>query len=466
MSKSIELPNCTYPREPVTNIPPSAPTPKHYLYLSNLDDQKFLRFSIKYVYIFKKSVNLNNLKSSLSRVLVDYYPLAGRLRRCSSNLDDDDGDDEKKLEVDCNGKGGLFVEAFMDITADELVEHSKFPNKSWRKFLYKVESQSFLDVPPLVVQVTILSCGGMILCTAINHALCDGIGTSQFLHAWAHLTTSPKTNLTISPFHSRHVLHPRQPATVNLHNHAYTRSQPNPQINLHKSIQSQPLIPTSFTFNSTHILSLKKQCTPSLKCTTFEVIAAHTWRSWIRSLNLMLPLPSTLNVKLLFSVNFRSVMNLPKGYYGNGFLLACAESKIEDLLDNNNLHYVVKLVQQAKSTVNDEEYIRSTVDLLEDKTVKTDVSTSLVISQWSKLGLEDVDFGEGKALHMGPLTSDVYCLFLPVVGDGVDGVRVVVSVPESMVESFEYQMTGSWEKKRENGDKVKNGFHANEILFL
>ncbi|CAK8569031.1 unnamed protein product [Lathyrus sativus] len=461
MSKSIELPNCTYPCEPVTDIPPSAPTPKHSLYLSNLDDQNFLRFSIKYLYIFKKSVNLNNLKSSLSRVLVDYYPLAGRLRRCSSNLDDDI-DDDKKLEVDCNGKGAFFVEAFMDITADELVERSKFPNKSWRKFLYKVEAHSFLDVPPLIVQLTSLSCGGMILCTAINHGLCDGIGTSQFLHAWAHLTTSPQTNLTILPFHSRHVLHPRQPPTVNLHNPAYTRSQPHPQINLHKSIQSQPLIPTSFTFNSNHILYLKKQCTPSLKCTTFEVIAAHTWRSWIRSLNLPLPLPSTLNMKLLFSVNFRSVMNLPKGYYGNGFLLACAESKIEDLVgnnNNNNLHHVVKLVQKAKSTVNDEEYIRSTIDLLEDKTVKTDVSTSLVISQWSKLGLEDVDFGEGKALHMGPLTSDVYCLFLPVISGGGDGVRVVVSVPESMVKSFEFQMSGSWEKKMENnGNEVMTGF--------
>lgn len=160
-------------------------------------------------------------------------------------------------------------------------------------------------------------------------------------------------------------------------------------------------------------------------------------------------------------------MNLPKGYYGNGFLLACAESKIEDLVgNNNNLHYVVKLVQKAKSTVNDEEYIRSTVDLLEDKMVKTDVSTSLVISQWSKLGLEDVDFGEGKPLHMGPLTSDVYCLFLPVIGGGGDGVRVAVSVPESMVESFEYQMSESWEEKMKNGDKIMNGFHANEISLL
>lgn len=452
MSKSMELPDCIYPCQPITSIPPSVPTPKHSLYLSNLDDQKFLRFSIKYLYIFKKSVNLDHLKCSLSRVLVDYYPLAGRLRSCSSNLDD-----EKKLEVDCNGEGALFVEAFMSITAEELLEPSKLPNKSWRKFTYKVESQSFLDVPPLIVQLTSLRCGGMILCTAINHCLCDGIGTSQFLHAWAQLTKNPQTNLTIPPFHWRHVLKPRYPPTVNLLNPGYTRTQPTPQVNLLKLIQSQPLVPTSFIFNPSHVLYLKKQCVPSLKCTTFEVVAAHTWHSWIRSMNLSLP--STLIVKLLFSINIRTTMNLPKGYYGNGFLLGCAESTIKDLVENN-LHHGVKLVQEAKSTVNDEEYIRSTVDLLEDKTVKTDVSTSLVISQWSKLGLEEVDFGEGKALHMGPLTSDVYCLFLPVIGGDVNAVRVVVSVPESMVENFQYYMKESWEKKIEkNGDHAKYGYH-------
>ena len=141
----MELPDCFYPRAPIT-ITPCAPTPKHSLYLSNLDDQKFLRFSIKYMYLFKKSVSLDTLKSSLSRVLVDYYPLAGRLRRTST-------EDDHKLEVDCNGEGAVFAEAFMDATVEELLEPSKVPNKSWRKLLYRVEAQSFLDVPPLVVQV-------------------------------------------------------------------------------------------------------------------------------------------------------------------------------------------------------------------------------------------------------------------------------------------------------------------------
>lgn len=125
-------------------------------------------------------------------------------------------------------------------------------------------------------------------------------------------------------------------------------------------------------------------------------------------------------------------------------MLACAETTVKELV-NANLHSGVKLVQRAKSSVTDE-YVRSVVNLLEDKTVKTDLSVSLVISQWSKLGLEDLDFGEGKPLHMGPITGDIYCLFLPVIGD-FNAVRVLLSMPESVVDKFEYYMNAftGWE---------------------
>lgn len=144
MLKSGELPDCLYYNKPI-KIPPSAPTPTHSLYLSNLDDQKFLRFSIKYFFLFTKSLCPDALKRSLSRVLVDYYPLAGRLK--SNNNNDD------KLHVDCNGEGALFVQAFMPISAQELLQFSNTPNSSWKKLLYKVQASTFLDVPPLIVQV-------------------------------------------------------------------------------------------------------------------------------------------------------------------------------------------------------------------------------------------------------------------------------------------------------------------------
>lgn len=370
---------------------------------------------------------------------MEYYPLAGRLRKTKES-------DDHKLEVDCNGEGAVFAEAGMDLSADEFLEMARKPNKSFRKLLYRVEASGFLDVPPLIVQVTYLRGEGMILCIAINHCLCDGIGSSQFLHAWAHCTTqSDLTNLPIIPYHYRHVLKPGNPQTVTFSHPVFTKITHDP-LNLNKHLQSLPLVASSMSFSPSQILHLKKQCVPSVKCTTFEVLASHTWRCWVKSLDL----PCFISVKLLFSVNVRKKMmnDMPEGYYGNGFVLACAEAKVNDLIVPN-LHDGVKLVQHAKSAINDE-YVKSVVDRLEDKSVVTDLSASLVISQWSRLGLEDVDFGRGKPIHMGPVVSDIYCLFLPVIGDS-NAVTVLVSVPESMIDKFEYYMTETFEMV-ENGD--------------
>ena len=154
MLQSPELPDCIYTcqDEAATLVCPSSPTPKHSLYLSNLDDQKFLRFSIKYLYLFQKPISCEALKCSLSRALVHYYPLAGRLRKTRDDIDEHD----QKLEVDCNAKGAVFAEAFMDITALEFLELSRKPNRSWRKLLFRVEALTFLDIPPLIIQVIII----------------------------------------------------------------------------------------------------------------------------------------------------------------------------------------------------------------------------------------------------------------------------------------------------------------------
>ncbi|KAL3640909.1 hypothetical protein CASFOL_015877 [Castilleja foliolosa] len=462
MFKSHELPECIYePNQPIL-IRPKSSTPKNIMYLSNLDDQKFLRFSIKYLYVFRKAVNIETLKESLSRVLVEYYPFAGRLRKCVEN---DDG----KLEIDCNGEGAVFAAAKMDLSADEFIEFfAAKPNRSLRKFMYIVEAPDFLDIPPLVIQVTNLSCGGIILCTVINHCFSDGIGTSQFLHAWAHTCQSihspNPTNLpyTLPPFHDRHVLTPRTPPQITFPHPEFTNSTPsNSQTtpNIFKYLQSQPLIPASITFSPSQIRHLKNQCVPSLKCTTFEALASHTWRCWVKSLGLPLSIP----VKLLFSVSVRTKMSIPQGYYGNAFVMGCAEAEAKELI-TPNLRDGVKLVQHAKSTITND-YVHSMIDLLEDKSMRMDLSTTLVISQWAKLGLEDLDFGEGKPIHMGPLYSDIYCLFLPVVGE-FEAVKVLVSMPESVVDKFEYYMTKEFCGVVENGDAKNHVYEVDHLKMV
>ncbi|XP_042407015.1 alcohol acyltransferase 9-like [Zingiber officinale] len=422
-SSAVEIPDCYRPRDPIL-VRPRHDTPHHTLYLSNLDDQHFLRFTIKYLYAFRREVPTDTLVASLAEVLVHYYPLAGRLRPASGNGD--------KFELDCNGEGALLAEAFADgLTADKFIAGSSTPNKSWRKLLCRVDSQSFIGVPPLVVQVTRLSCGGMILCAAINHCLCDGIGSSQFLRAWALLTVNPDSALPVAPFHDRRILEPRRPPRIAFPHPEFTAPEAPPVPS--QFLFSEPLLPVSLTFTSAHILRLKRRSAPSLKCTSFEVLAVHIWRAWVKSLH---PPPSSqIPIKLLFSADARRrlIPELPDGYYGNGFVLACAETTARDLLASSAC-YGVELVQEAKARVSNE-YVRSMVDLLEERRAKPDLASSLVISPWTKLGLEDVDFGEGRPLHVGPVTSEIYCLFLPVIGD-LHAFTVLLSMPHGLADRF------------------------------
>eukprot|EP01018_Ginkgo_biloba_P033098 Gb_38071 [translate_table: standard] len=170
------LSDLTIQAEEPTLVPAFHPTLMHVLDLSNLDDQLFLRFTIKYVFVSRFSHGLDNMhaiRSALSRVLVFYYPFTGMLRK-STQIDG-------KLEVICNGEGALFVKAnCMDLTVDELDSRFQKPCKSWKKLLYKVDADHFVGIPPLVVQITWLRCGVFVFCVGMSNCLCDGIGVCSF----------------------------------------------------------------------------------------------------------------------------------------------------------------------------------------------------------------------------------------------------------------------------------------------
>ncbi|KAG6510614.1 hypothetical protein ZIOFF_028639 [Zingiber officinale] len=237
--------------------------------------------------------------------------------------------------------------------------------------------------------------------------------------------------LPVAAFHYRGLLMPREPPRVDFPHPEFTRPAQEHHDDITQFLLSQPLAPVSITFTAAQTLHLKKQCVPSLKCTSFEVLAWHVGRAWIWALDL----PAALRVKLLFSVNVRRRMRpeLPGGYYGNAFVLACAEASVAELTASG-ARYGIGLVQAAKEVV-DDCHVRSVVDLLELRRGWPDLSASLVISSWTKLGLEEVDFGVGLPLHMGTVASEIYCFFLQLVGD-LHGYTMLVSVAQAVADKF------------------------------
>ncbi|KAI3861153.1 hypothetical protein MKW92_014244 [Papaver armeniacum] len=448
-----EVPNIYYKRKPML-VYPSKPTPKHTLYLSNIDDQKFLQFFIKAAFVYNASISIDDLKSSLSRVLFHYYPLAGRMIMSEEN--------EGKFEVDCNGKGVVLAEAFMDISMDECLENCKTPSLSWREnlLLYssKEEIDNFFGDPSacnsgqncylyifhaFCFVVTYLSCGGMILCTMANHLMCDGHGLQQFLQDWAHLHTKPDADdLPIQPYHNREILKPRNPPQITTHHPEFIRRN---KFDISGYLQSQPLVPCSVTFTRSQIQHLQKKL--SLKCTIFETLASYVWCCWVKALRNAIPLPSSHMVKLLFAINIREKLKpeLPQGYYGNGIVLGCVETTVKELVnDRTNVRHGIKLIQECKIRLTDD-HLRSMIDLLEVKRgIQHDLSSTLVMTEWVSIGRELKDFGQGTEIHMGPLLSKTSCVLgpavLPTGGGNIEAMNVIVSMPEKVVEKFNFYL--------------------------
>ena len=104
---------------------------------------------VRTIYCFKSDEIGNEkawevIRNALEKVLVHYYPLAGRLTISS----------EGKLIVDCNGEGAIFVEAEANCSMKEIGDITKPDPETLRKLVYDIPgAKNILEVPPLVAQV-------------------------------------------------------------------------------------------------------------------------------------------------------------------------------------------------------------------------------------------------------------------------------------------------------------------------
>lgn len=428
----------------VVVVVPSEPTPARVLQLSAIDSQLFLRFTIEYLLVYNPKPGVDQLatvarvKTALAKALVPYYPLAGRVRASSGS---------SCLEVVCRAQGAVFIEAVSDRTASDFDRAPRFVTQ-WRKLLSFHVADVLMGSPPVVVQLTWLKDGAAALGVGFNHCACDGIGSAEFLNLFALLAAEKRgrAELKPKPVWDRHLLDPSSDKPP-LSYTSCGRSTPAATLKQFNRVpdlcgfvtrfSTERLTPTSYIFETTRLRELKDIATSTngetTSFTSFEVLSAHVWRSWARALNL----PPNQTLKLLFSVNIRNRVkpSLPGGYYGNAFVLGCAQSSVKDLVEKG-LWYASGLVKSAKERVNDE-YVRAVVAAVSESKASPDSVGVLILSQWSKLGLERVDFGMGRPVHVGPVCSDRYCLFLPVY-DQRDAVKVMVAVPTSASDKYEY----------------------------
>ncbi|KAL7145309.1 hypothetical protein ABFS83_07G072900 [Erythranthe nasuta] len=120
-------------------------------------------------------VHIHELEKSLSEILPQFYPLAGRFIK-NDHL------------VDCSDQGVEFVEAeFVDDDVDFVDLLSKMETKQLSDLLQpKFHQVDELPTDPLLsVQVTQFKCGALAVSVSVSHRIFDAASVGTFIAAWS-----------------------------------------------------------------------------------------------------------------------------------------------------------------------------------------------------------------------------------------------------------------------------------------
>ncbi|KAL2935781.1 Omega-hydroxypalmitate O-feruloyl transferase [Bienertia sinuspersici] len=398
-----------------TRVPPMEETEKGQYYLCNLDQN--IAVIMRTIFLYKSEEKGNKdaakvVKESLSKVLVHYYPLAGRLTISP----------EAKLIVECTGEGPLFVEAEANCSVMEMLTIATADPMALKNLVYEVPgAKHILETPVFTVQVTKFSCGAFAVGLAMNHCMADGISAVEFIKSWGEKARG--LPLSIPPSLDRTILSARDPPRIEFSHNEF--------LDIEDISNTHELYEEEMTYR------LKNKALEDgaiTKCTTFEALTALVWRSRCKALK-MHPDQQT---KLLFAVDGRSRFDppLPKGFFGNGIVLTNALSKAGDLLDNP-FSYAVELVKGAVNLVTDS-YMRSAIDYFEMTRARPSLDGTLVVTAWSRLGFHSPNFGWGETIYTGPvgLPEKEVALFLPH-GEERKCISVHLGMPASAMKIFE-----------------------------
>ncbi|KAK8513563.1 hypothetical protein V6N12_052741 [Hibiscus sabdariffa] len=379
---------------------PAEATPKHRLWSSNLELLMTLHH-VPTVYFFRPIgspgfFDTRVLKEALSKVLVPFYPMAGRLGR----------DQNGRIEIVCNGEGTLFVEAETDYVIDDLIGDTMSHSPNLWRLVPKVDYSADISSYPLILtQVTRFKCGGVGIGIGLQHTLTDGPASVHFINSWAEVTRG--LPLSVQPFIDRSLLRARVPPTPIFHHVEY---DPPLSMNTTEESQSEPETTVSvFKLTRDQLNALKAKANVNgdgSVYSTYNSLAAHIWRC----MNKARCLPDDQATKLHIPIDGRSRLRppLPQGYLGNVIFMSATIASHGEI-QSESFSDTAKRIKNILKRM-DDEYLRSAIDYMEKvPNVKAPVRgargfqcPNLSINSWTWLPLYDADFGWGRPVWLGP----------------------------------------------------------------
>ncbi|XP_068336375.1 shikimate O-hydroxycinnamoyltransferase-like [Pyrus communis] len=421
-----------------TMVKPAEETPKKALWNSNVD-LVIPSIHTPSVYFYRPNQNGGSnffdpavLKHALSKALVPFYPMAGRLKR------DDDG----RVEIDCGGQGVLFVEAETGSVLDDFGDFA--PTLELRRLIPAVDySAGISTYALLVLQVTYFKCGGVSLGVGMQHHVADGFSGLHFINTWSDMARG--LDLTIPPFIDRTLLRSRDPPQPAFHHIEY---QPAPPMNTPLQSAKPGAADTTtvsifrLTRDQLNILKSKsKEAGNTVSYSSYEMFSGHVWRCVCKAREL----PDDQDTKLYIATDGRSRLQppLPPGYFGNVIFTTTPIAVTGDL-QSKPTWYAASRIHDALVRM-DDNYLRSALDYLE---LQPDLSAlvrgahtfrcpNLGITSWVRLPIHDADFGWGQPIFMGPggIAFEGLAFVLPsATNDG--SLSLAISLQSEHMKSF------------------------------
>ncbi|CAL9091563.1 unnamed protein product [Musa hybrid cultivar] len=365
-------------------------TPSGRLPLSSLDRTAVVRLIIDLILVFEQGVQpAKAIRAALSRALVAYYPVAGRIVEPLPG----------EAEVDCTGDGVWFVQASLDCGLED-VNNLEHPLLLPRKDLIPYAPPDVIEGDLIfMMQVTEFTCGGFALGIRFNHTVFDGLGAAQFLKAVAEIARGHARPL-VEPVWCREAI-PRPPKLSQRH-------APAPAVVYFES--------SVFDIPSDHIDAVKNQfCREAgQECSTFDVVTAMIWQCRTRAISL----DSHADVYLSFTANARHLLRqlLPQeGFYGNCVYPMGIKATAGTIAGSSPVE-VIELIRDAKERMSTKflDWMMGDAEADPDK-VPLEYGT-LVVSDWSRVGFSEVNYGWGEPTHVAPLNDDhnfvASCIYL------------------------------------------------------
>ncbi|KAH6809282.1 hypothetical protein C2S51_027065 [Perilla frutescens var. frutescens] len=414
-------------------IKPHTPTPqnlKNYN-ISFLDQLMQPMIFAAVLFYESKPENNTQLEESLSKILVEFYPLAGRYMKNDHC-------------IDCNDEGVEFVEAEApDVDLIDLVAKTDANelNDLLPQQYFKIDEAA--HYPLMSIQATHFTSGGLTIAISVSHRVFDASSLGTFVAAWSNATNPDSYNkvglkFKITPSFNLPSLLPKKDRHFGLGSE---------QIN----VKGKEIVVKRFLFNKEALTRLRSKLRPNINGKTISkvrVVCAVIAKALIGVDRAKHGKHRDVVITQAINMRERTILPQPKHCCGNLFLpslrrrVAAAEAKvigIQELVDaiGDDVRKSIADYAEILSPNRDgRDIITNAFNLM--KEVWDPEMNAMLFSDWSKFGFYEADFGLGMPVwaSIGPQRPFISAAVLMNDKDG-DGIEAWLHLSQNDMQTFE-----------------------------